>query len=306
MSVGFASSAGAAATHWLSVIEAIPASRQFGSFIRQGSKKLTSPVSAARLKATLAFDEGFPKAPAGPVSFIFRSGAGRRFALQCAPMKVLLVEDDLDLGNGIRIALGDAGLDVVWLRRLEDAVHALASQQCDLVLLDLGLPDGDGLMLLARLRRERRTLPVLILTARDALEDRLFGLDSGADDYLVKPFALAELLSRVRALARRSYGFDGDMLAVRGLCLHEPTRRVSVEGRPVELSRSEYALLAALLKRAGRVITRRVLEEQALPAGGSAGSNVLDVHMSNLRRKLGDGYIRTVRGVGYVIDQERA
>ena len=221
-------------------------------------------------------------------------------------MKVLLVEDDLDLGNGIRIALSDAGLEVVWLRRLEDAVRALEQEQCDLVLLDLGLPDGDGLTLLLRLRRERQTLPVLILTARDALEDRLHGLDSGADDYMVKPFALAELLSRVRALARRSYGFDGETLAVRGLCLHEPTRRVSVEGRPVELSRSEYALLAALLKRTGRVITRRVLEEQVLPGSAGAGSNVLDVHISNLRRKVGDGYIRTVRGVGYVIDADTA
>jgi len=217
-------------------------------------------------------------------------------------MKVLLVEDDLDLGNGVRIALSGQDMEVVWVRRLADALHMLESTPCDLVLLDLGLPDGDGLALLRRLRRDRQTLPVLILTARDALEDRVHGLDSGADDYLIKPFALAELLSRVRALVRRSYGFDGDAIEVRGLVLHEPTRRVSVRGSPIELSRSEYELLGALLKRVGRVITRHVLEEQVLPGQIGSESNVLDVHMSNLRRKIGEGYIRTVRGVGYVID----
>jgi len=218
-------------------------------------------------------------------------------------MKILLVEDDLDLGNGVRIALTGQELEVVWVRRLEDAMRMVESTPFDLALLDLGLPDGDGLALLRRLRRERQSLPVLILTARDALEDRVHGLDSGADDYMVKPFALAELLSRVRALLRRSYGFEGDTIELRGLALHEPTRQVSVRGNPVELSRSEYELLAALLKRAGRVITRHTLEEQVLPGQIGSESNVLDVHMSNLRRKIGEGYIRNVRGVGYVIDQ---
>ena len=217
-------------------------------------------------------------------------------------MKILLVEDDLDLGNGVRLALAGQQLDVVWVRRLADAHDVLAEGRCDLVLLDLNLPDGDGLALLHELRRERQTLPVLILTARDALEDRLRGLDGGADDYLVKPFELAELLSRVRALARRSYGFDGDTISVRGLSLHEPTRRVTAQGRSVELSRTEYELLAALLKRAGRIVTRHVLEEQVLPGPVAADSNVLDVHMSNLRRKIGDGFVRNVRGVGYIID----
>ncbi|MFG6462613.1 response regulator [Roseateles sp. DXS20W] len=217
-------------------------------------------------------------------------------------MKILLVEDDLDLGNGVRLALAGQQLDVVWVRRLTDAQDVLAQGRCDLVLLDLNLPDGDGLALLQELRRERQTLPVLILTARDALEDRLRGLDGGADDYLVKPFELAELLSRVRALARRSYGFDGDTISVRGLSLHEPTRRVTAQGRNVELSRTEYELLAALLKRAGRIVTRHVLEEQVLPGPVAADSNVLDVHMSNLRRKIGDGFVRNVRGVGYIID----
>jgi two-component system, OmpR family, response regulator QseB len=217
-------------------------------------------------------------------------------------MKVLLIEDDMDIGNGVRIALTDQGMTVVWVRRLADALVSLETATHDIVLLDLGLPDGDGISLLQRMRRERQSLPVLILTARDALSDKLLGLDAGADDYLVKPFALAELLSRLRALARRSYGFEGDTVEVRGLSLHEPTLRVTSAGKTVDLSRSEYQLLSTLLKRADRVQTRRVLEEQVL-TGSSGESNALEVHISNIRRKIGDGYIRTVRGVGYVIDK---
>lgn len=225
-------------------------------------------------------------------------------------MKILLIEDDLDLGNGVRIALTEQGMEVVWVRTLDDAARSLARDGCDLVLLDLGLPDGDGLTLLSQLRRSKAQgdsgggLPVLILSARDTLDDRLSGLDGGADDYLVKPFVLAELLSRVRALARRSYGFDGEAIDVRGLVLHAPTRRVSVAGRAVELTASEYSLLKMLMMRTDRVLTRRVLEEQTLPGSQTNASNTLDVHMANLRRKIGEGYIRTVRGIGYVIDQQ--
>jgi two-component system response regulator QseB len=218
-------------------------------------------------------------------------------------MNILLVEDDLELGNGVRIALEDQGMKLTWVRRVKEAALALETSPCDLVLLDLGLPDGDGLHLLTRLRRDGEATPVLILTARDALEDRLTGLDSGADDYLVKPFALAELVSRVRALARRSYGLEGETLAIRNLTLHEATMRVTVDAKPVELSRSEFDLLCLLVKRADRVLTRRMLEEQVLPGGLSNESNVLDVHISNLRRKIGSGLVRTVRGVGYVIDR---
>ncbi len=218
-------------------------------------------------------------------------------------MKVLLVEDDLELGDGIRIALGDQGMQVVWVRRLAQAVEALADETLDMALLDLGLPDGDGLALLRRLRRAHPRLPAIILSARDGLQDRLLGLDEGADDYLVKPFALAELFSRVRALARRSgLGEAGEALRLRGLLVHEQTRQVGVDGQPVSLSRSEFDLLSLLLRRRGRVQTRRALEEHALRSGVGVESNVLDVHMSNLRRKIGPGYIRTVRGIGYVID----
>ncbi|MBL5920090.1 response regulator transcription factor [Lelliottia amnigena] len=216
-------------------------------------------------------------------------------------MKILLIEDDLDLGNGVRIALADQGLDVIWVRRKEDALHQLDACVPELVLLDLGLPDGDGMSVMAYLRQQLKGIPVIILTARGTLQDRLCGLDAGADDYLVKPFVLAELLARVRALARRSYGFENEMIEIRGLSLHVPTRRVTVSAQNVELTASEYTLLETLLLRTDRVITRRFLEERIFGAKENM-SNSLDVHMGNLRRKIGDGYVRTVRGVGYVID----
>lgn len=216
-------------------------------------------------------------------------------------MKILLIEDDLDLGNGVRIALADQGLDVIWVRRKADALHQLDLCVPELVLLDLGLPDGDGMSLMAALRQRLNRVPVIILTARGTLQDRLGGLDAGADDYLVKPFVLAELLARVRALARRSYGFDNEVIDIRGLSLHVPTRRVTVSTRTIELTASEYALLETLLLRPDRVVTRRFLEERVFGEKENM-SNTLDVHMGNLRRKIGEGYVRTVRGVGYVID----
>jgi two-component system response regulator QseB len=217
-------------------------------------------------------------------------------------MNILLVEDDMDIGNGVRVALTDAGMAVIWVRRCNDAMQSLQQTPPDVVLLDLGLPDGDGITLLRQLRRNHEPLPVLIMTARDGLNDRLLGFDSGADDYLVKPFALAELLSRVRALARRTYGYRDESLEVRELAIHVPTMRVTVAGRLVDLSPSEYQLLCALVKRADRVMTQRMLEDMVLQES-SSDSNALEVHVSNLRRKIGNGYIRTVRGVGYVIDR---
>jgi two-component system response regulator QseB len=216
-------------------------------------------------------------------------------------VKILLIEDDLDLGNGVRIALADQGLDVIWVRRKVDALHQLDICAPELVLLDLGLPDGDGMSLMASLRQQLKGIPVIILTARGTLHDRLSGLDAGADDYLVKPFVLAELLARVRALARRSYGFQNEVIEIRGLSLHVPTRRVTVNARNIELTASEYALLETLMLRTDRVLTRGFLEERIFGAKENM-SNALDVHMGNLRRKIGDGYVRTVRGVGYVID----
>jgi two-component system response regulator QseB len=240
--------------------------------------------------------------PAGSAGLAF-FGISSASPVRLPTMKILLAEDDFDLATGIRVALQTQGMDVVWVRRIAEALRILDEDGCDLLLLDLGLPDGDGLAVLEHLRRAGARLPVLILSARDGLHDRLLGLDNGADDYLVKPFVLAELISRVRALTRRSYGGDGATFEVRGLWLHEPTQRVRVNGESVALSRSEFKLLTLLVKRADRVVARRMLEQLALAGlpGQSPGSNVLDVHISNLRRKIGDGYIRTVRGIGYVI-----
>ncbi|NVD74937.1 response regulator transcription factor [Duganella sp. BJB1802] len=218
-------------------------------------------------------------------------------------MKILLIENDLDLGDEIRIALVDQGMDVVWVRMLGDANRFLDAGTCDLVLLDLNLPDGDGRQLLRRLRRSDSGLPVLTVSAQDSLPERLRAFDSGADDYLAKPFDLAELVLRLLALVRRSYGFDGKRLGLRDLSLHVPTRRASLRGRPVKLTACEFVLLKTLLIRANRVVTRRSLEEQALPGARANSSNSLDVHIANLRRKIGEGYIETVRGIGYVIVQ---
>ena len=218
-------------------------------------------------------------------------------------MKILLIEDDLELGNGVRIALVGQGFSVVWVRMLVDAQREVSAQWADMILLDLGLPDGQGLTLLKRMRHEKMTIPVLLITARDSLNDRVTGLDSGADDYLTKPFALAELISRIRALARRSYGYEGASIEVRDLRIDETKMRVTQKDIVVELSRSEFDILTTLAKRLDRVVTRRTLEEHVLRSSQDTGSNVLDVHVSNLRKKIGDGYIRTVRGVGYVIDR---
>lgn len=228
----------------------------------------------------------------------------RQRSLHNARMRILVVEDNAGIAAGLQANLEQRRYAVDVCTTVAEAWHALEMERFDAVLLDLGLPDGDGISLLTRLRREWRRLPVLILSARDSLHDRLHGLDSGADDYLVKPFALAELVSRVRALARRSYGQGDGTLHLRGLSLHEPTRRVSVAGQNVELSRCEFDLLALLLRRMDRVVTRSGIEEEVIPGGSANGSNALEVHVSNLRRKIGPGFIRTVRGIGYVIDSQ--
>ena len=219
-------------------------------------------------------------------------------------MDILLIEDDLDLGNGIRIALLDSGLDVTWVRRLQDAQRQLDQAAHDLVLLDLGLPDGDGLQLVQRLRRDRRALPVLILTARDALEDRLLGLDSGADDYLVKPFDLDELGARMRALIRRQAGRSESLIRHGALTLDPASHQVTLDGAPVALSAREFALLEALLARPGAVLSKSQLEEKMYGWGEEIGSNTVEVYIHALRKKLGSDLIRNVRGLGYMVVKE--
>ena len=218
-------------------------------------------------------------------------------------MKVLLVEDDSLLGDGIRTGLMQAGFAVDWARDGLDAEHALAVETYDAVVLDLGLPKLSGTEVLRRARAGGLALPVLILTARDTVPDRVAGLDAGADDYLVKPFDLAELQARLRALIRRAHGQTAALLRHGDLELDPAARTVRWQGQPVELSAREFALLQELLSHAGRVLSKAQIEEKLYGWGEEIESNAVEVFVHHLRRKLDPGLIRTLRGVGYVIDK---
>ena len=219
-------------------------------------------------------------------------------------MRILVVEDDRLLGDGIQAGLGQAGFAVDWVQDGIAAELALKTRSHAAVVLDLGLPRLAGLDLLRRMRAAGNKMPVLVLTARDAIEDRIKGLDSGADDYVVKPFDLHELAARLRALVRRSAGEAAPALCLGGIELDPAARRVQFKGKPVELPAREYALLHALLLGAGRVLTREQLTERLYAWGEEVESNAIDVHVHHLRRKLAPHLIRTVRGVGYVIPRQ--
>ncbi len=214
-------------------------------------------------------------------------------------MRVLLVEDDAMIGDSLRKGLRGEGFTVDWARDGRDAELALETTEYALVLLDLGLPRKDGLVVLRDWRQRGNTVPVLVLTARDAVPDRVKGLDSGADDYLVKPFDLAELLARMRALLRRQTGRARDLIEVETLRLDPVAHKVEYRGRPVPLSAREFTLLHALLETPGAVLSREQLEDRLYGWGEEVESNAVEVHIHNLRRKLDSRIIRTVRGVGY-------
>lgn len=223
-------------------------------------------------------------------------------------MRLLLVEDDPDLGEALVANLARDGFAVDLVADCASAEAALASNSYALVLLDLGLTDGDGLDIVRRLRRRRSSVPVIVLTARDAIEDRVTGLEAGADDYLVKPFAHAELVARIRAVLRRPGRDLGAAIEVGRLVLEPATGDVSVGGRPLLPPRRERMLLEILMRRAGRVVTRRVLEEALWDQEKEIESNTLESHVSRLRKRLleaGAGVqIRTIRGVGYMLEAE--
>jgi DNA-binding response OmpR family regulator len=212
-------------------------------------------------------------------------------------MKILMIEDDLAIGRALLAVFQDEGHAVVWLRLADGVLARLQAETFDAVLLDLGLPDGDGAQLLRQMRALGLSLPVLIMTARDSLEDRLNGFNTGADDYLIKPFEIPELLVRLRAVVRRANGNANGGWSFGELVLDEGRMLVTRAGAPVALSRTEFALLLALVKESGRVLTRAELEQGVLP---HSEGQTLDVHISNLRKKIGERLIRTVRGVGYM------
>lgn len=216
-------------------------------------------------------------------------------------MRILLVEDDRMIGESIRTALRQDGGAVDWVRDGRSADSTLASEQFDLVLLDLGLPQRDGIEILRAMRSRHDQTPVIVLTARDALADRVTGLDAGADDYLVKPFELEELAARIRAVTRRKSGRAEPAMQVGRVRLDPSLRQVTVGGEPVMLSAREYAVLEALMMRPGAILSRAQLEDRLYGWGDAIESNAVSVYIHQLRRKLGNDFIRNVRGVGYYV-----
>ncbi len=219
-------------------------------------------------------------------------------------MRALLVEDDPLLGEGVCAGLKQDGYAVDWMRDGQMAETALQVEHFDILILDLGLPGQDGLQLLQKLRARGNPIPVLILTARDSLDDRIKGLDVGADDYMVKPFDLEELNARMRALLRRSAGRAAPKLVHGRLVLDPAAHELRHEGVAVDLPPKEFALLQTLLENAGRVVSKTKLQEALYSWEQDLASNALEVHIHHLRKKLGSDLIRTIRGVGYIIEPD--
>jgi DNA-binding response OmpR family regulator len=221
-------------------------------------------------------------------------------------MRLLLVEDDRMIGESLRNALRQSGYAVDWVRDGRAADATLATERFDLVLLDLGLPQRDGMDVLRAMRARGDRTPVIVLTARDGLASRVLGLDAGADDYVVKPFELDELLARMRAVVRRQAGRAEPALEVDGVTLDPSTRQVTHNGVPLALSAREYAVLEALMLRPGAILSRAQLEDRVYGWGEELESNAISVYVHQLRRKLGEGVIHTVRGVGYYVGEPKA
>ena len=218
-------------------------------------------------------------------------------------MHLLLVEDDLMLGEALQEALSPRSYVVDWVKDGASALRALATQEFDLMVLDIGLPDIDGLSVLKTLRKEKKDIPVLLLTARDTLSDKVTGLDAGADDYLLKPFDLDELLARLRAISRRASGRSAAQIIHGKLTINPDDQSLSYNGQAVSLARREYMLLIKLIENAGRILSREQLEQSLYGWTDDVESNALEVHIHHLRKKISNDLIRTVRGVGYVIDK---
>lgn len=219
-------------------------------------------------------------------------------------MRVLLVEDDPMIGEAIQGALKDASYAADWVKNGQTALTTLGCQHYDLVLLDLGLPGKDGLDVLASIRAKDNPIPLLIITARDGLDDRLRGLDGGADDYVLKPFEMAELLARMRAVLRRKGGNAAPVLSNGVVSLDPATKEASVNGgSPVQLSNREFSLLQALLLRPGAILSRSELEDRIYGWGEEVESNAVEYLIHALRRKLGSKVIKNVRGVGWMVSK---
>jgi len=220
-------------------------------------------------------------------------------------MRILLAEDDLMIGEAMKAALVDAGYAADWVTDGHLAVEALATTAYDMILLDLGLPRKDGFSVLAHIRAGGSAAPVLVITARDAVEDRIAGLDGGADDYILKPFIMSELLARIRANSRRQSGNAGPALSNGVVTLDCATKTATVEARAVQLSARAFALLHALLIRPGALLSRTEIEDRIYGWGQEVESNAVEFIIHSLRRKLGREVIRNVRGVGWCVTRQQ-
>jgi len=216
-------------------------------------------------------------------------------------MQILLVEDDLSLADSLATALKREGFAVNHVATGKAALLAAETMPPELVILDLGLPDMDGLAVLKQLHKGKTPLLVLVLTARNTTEDKVSGLNLGADDYLAKPFEMAELLARLRALERRTALHQSNEISIGPVTLDTVTYEVSVDDNKIELTRREFMLLKALIEKPGRVLSRNKLESSLYGWGEELASNSIEVHIHNLRKKLSPGFIKTVRGIGYTV-----
>jgi DNA-binding response OmpR family regulator len=214
-------------------------------------------------------------------------------------MRLLLVEDDQSLSRAVEQALSGQGYAIDAVGSAEAALFLLEQAPQDAVVLDLGLPDGDGIDVLKHIRKRWAALPVLILTARDSIDDRVRGLDGGADDYLTKPFEIPELVARIRAITRRASGRSDNVIAIGNITLNLAAQQVSLAGDLIELSGKEYRVLHTLMEHRGRLMTREQIETSLYAWGDEVGSNTVEVYIHGLRKKLGKDFIKTVRGIGY-------
>jgi DNA-binding response OmpR family regulator len=218
-------------------------------------------------------------------------------------MNIVVVEDDMRLGSAIKRVLEQLTYTVMWLRSGTEALEALRLGHVDLVLLDLGLPNKDGIDVLREARKLGIRTPIIVMTARDAVDARIEGLDAGADDYLSKPFHLDELAARIRSLTRRAQGLADNKIEVGELSMDLGSLEVTLRGEQVQLTRRELALLQMLMERAGRIVRREAIEISVYGSEADVGPNALEVLVHGLRRKLGNDAIRTVRGFGYMVPQ---
>ena len=219
-------------------------------------------------------------------------------------MRILLVEDDALLGDGVYSGLRRDNNSVDWLKNGETALSAMAETQYDCVILDIGLPKMSGLDVLQQLRDSNNSVPVLILTAQDAISDRVKGLDAGADDYLVKPFEFAELCARLRALTRRGRGIASETIQYKNININTAAHTVDYNGKTIVLSRREFTLLVEMITNQGRVLSKQQLEQKLYNWGDEVESNTIEVYIHHLRKKLYTELIKTVRGIGYIVAKE--